>query len=143
MSHCPCAADAARAACAPYVAAIALAAAILSAGCATKLERPVAPFESKVIEVAPNTWYESCVTLLAGDRFLFSYLADPPMAFAIRRRIGNSMVSYLVRDLAREEGGIFFVPESNDYCLHWTPAAAEVTWPTLLRYTIKLNEAKR
>ena len=61
------------------------------------------------------------------------------MAFSIRRHIGSSNVSYIVRDLAREEGGIFFVPETQDYCLHWTPSPVEVTWPTLLRYDVRLN----
>ena len=112
---------------------------LLVAACATKIDRPVDPFESKVIEIAPNAWYESCVSLQAGDKLIFSYVADPPLAFSIRRHIGNSDVSYIVRDLAREEGGIFFVPESQDYCLHWTPPAVEVTWPTLLRFNIRLN----
>ena len=117
----------------------AIAAAFLLAACATKLERPIEPFASKVIEIAPNAWYERCIALQSGDRLLFSYVVDPPMAFSIRRHIGSSNVSYIVRDPAREEGGIFFVPETQDYCLHWTPSPVDVTWPTLLRYDVRLN----
>lgn len=116
--------------------------AVLLSGCATTLERPVDPFESKTIEVAPNAWYESCVTLAKADRLLFSYTTDPPTTFSIRRHMGNADVSYLVRDSAREDGGIFFVPESEVYCLHWQPRiAADVTWPTLLKYSIRLNNS--
>ena len=111
----------------------------LAAGCATTLERPFDAFDSKTIEIAPNAFYESCVTLEAGDRLLFSYVVDPAMTFSLRRHIGNADVSYVVRDAAREDGGIFFVPESNVYCLHWAPPAVEVTWPTLLKYSIHLN----
>ena len=114
--------------------------ALLLSGCAVTLERPVDPFESKTIEVAPNAWYESCVSLAKDDRLLFSYTADPAVTFSIRRRIGDASVSYLVRDRAREDSGIYFVAESADYCLHWQPLIAEdVTWPTLLRYSIRLN----
>ena len=116
--------------------------ATLLSGCAVTLERPVDPFESKTIEVAPNAWYESCVTLAKGDRLLFSYTADPPTTFSIRRHIGNAEVSYLVRERAREDSGIFFVAESEKYCLHWQPyITADVTWPTLLKYSIRLNNS--
>lgn len=116
--------------------------ATLLSGCAVTLERPVDPFESKTIEVAPNAWYESCVTLAKGDRLLFSYTADPPTTFSIRRHIGNAEVSYLVRERAREDSGIFFVAESEKYCLHWQPyITADVTWPTLLKYSIRLNSS--
>ena len=116
--------------------------ATLLSGCAVTLERPVDPFESKTIEVAPNAWYESCVTLAKGDRLLFSYTADPPTTFSIRRHIGNAEVSYLVRERAREDSGTFFVAESEKYCLHWQPyITADVTWPTLLKYSIRLNSS--
>ena len=118
-----------------------LGAALLS-GCAVTLERPVDPYESKTIEVAPNAWYESCVMLAKGDRLLFSYTADPPTTFSIRRHIGDADVSYLVRDRAREDSGIFFVAESEKYCLHWQPhITPDVTWPTLLKYSIRLNNS--
>lgn len=124
----------------PVLAAM-LGAALLG-GCAVTLERPVEPFQSKTIEVAPNAWYESCVTLAKGDRLLYSYTADPPVTLTIRRHIGNADVSYIVRDRAREDSGIFFVAESADYCLHWQPRIAEdVTWPTLLKYSIRLNNS--
>lgn len=121
---------------------LALAAVLWSAGCATNLERPVEPFESEVIEVAPNAWYQACLPLLAGDRLLFSYVADPPMAFAIQEQTDDATISYIMRDLAREEGGIFFVPRDQDYCLRWTPSPVEVEWPTLLRYSVRLNAPK-
>ena len=123
-------------------AVIAMLVAALLSGCATTLERPVDPFQSKTIEVAPNAWYESCVRLEKGDRLLFSYTADPPMSLSIRRHIGDADVSYIVRDPAREDSGIFFVAESESYCLHWQPRiAADVTWPTLLRYSVRLNNS--
>ena len=110
------------------------------AGCALTLERPVEPFQSDTIEVAPNAWFESCVFLDARDRLVYSYLSDPPTRFSIRRHIGNSDVSYVVRELAREDSGVFLVPETEEYCLRWTPVPSpEVTWPTLLRYSIRLN----
>lgn len=115
-----------------------LAIAGLVGGCAMTMERPVEPFQSETIEIAPNAFYESCVTLEAGDRLLFSYLADPPMAFSIRRYSDNASVSYVMRDLSRDESGIFFVPESHEYCLHWTPPPGEVSWPTLLKYNFRL-----
>lgn len=118
---------------------VAIAAAFVLAACAYTLDRPTEPFESEVIEVAPNAWYEACVALESGDKLLFSYVVDPPMSFALRRHFGESNISYVVRDFAREERGIFFVPESSDYCLHWTPPGTESPWPTLLRYSLRLN----
>src|SRR5437764_6909486 len=105
----------------PLGRALVLAAACGIAGCATTLERPVEPFQSETIEVAPNAWYESCVTLEKGDKLMFSYAVDPPMTLSIRRHIANADVSYLIRDPAREDSGIFFVPESHGYCLHCAP----------------------
>ena len=123
-------------------AVIAMLVAALLGACATTLERPVDTFQSKTIEVAPNAWYESCVRLEKGDRLLFSYTADLPLSLSIRRHIGDADVSYLVRDPAREDSGIFFVAESQTYCLHWQPRiAADVTWPTLLRYSVRLNNS--
>jgi hypothetical protein len=114
---------------------------LLLAACATRLERPVAPFESKVLELAPGAPYEACVNLEAGDRLLFSYKADPPMAFAILRHVGDATISYILRELSRDERGIFFVPLTEDYCLRWVPPPDDVPWPTLLRYNIHLNAA--
>jgi len=107
--------------------------------CATPLERPVEPYASKVLELAPGAPFESCVPLLAGDRLLFSYKADPPLAFAIVRHDGPAMISYVLRELSRDEGGIFFVPQTENYCLRWTPPPDDVPWPTLLRFTIHVN----
>jgi hypothetical protein len=112
---------------------------LLLAACATRLERPVAPFESNVLELAPGAPYETCVRLLAGERFFFSYLADPPMAFSIVRRAGDATLSYVLRELSRSESGVFFVPQTEDYCLRWAPPPEEVPWPTLLRFTVHLN----
>lgn len=112
---------------------------LLIAGCATPLERPLTPYTSAVIEVAPGAPYEKCLALRDGERLLFSYQADPPMSFAIRRRAGGATLSYVLRDLGREDSGIFFVPETESYCLYWQPASADSSWPTLLRYSIQLN----
>lgn len=112
---------------------------LILAACAMRLERPVSPFESKVLELAPGAPYETCVPLLVGDRLFFTYKADPPMAFSILRRAGNATLSYVLRDLARDEGGIFFVPQTEDYCLRWVPPPDDVPWPTLLRFTVRLN----
>jgi hypothetical protein len=118
------------------------AACLLLAACATKIERQALPFESPVIEVAPGAAYERCVRLEAGERLLFSYRVDPPMSFAIRRQSGNATLSFLLREKSREESGIFLVPETEDYCLHWAPDNTEATWPTLLRFDIRANPSQ-
>jgi hypothetical protein len=112
---------------------------LLLAACSTRLERPVTPFESTVLELAPGAPYETCTRLLAGDRLFFSYKADPPLAFSIVRRAGDATISYVLRDLSRDEGGVFFVSQTEDYCLRWTPPPDEVPWPTLLRFDVRLN----
>jgi hypothetical protein len=112
---------------------------LLLAACATRLERPIAPFESKVLELAPGAPFETCVHLLAGERLFFSYKADPPMAFSILRRAGGATLSYLLREPARDEDGVFFVSQTEDYCLRWVPLPDDVPWPTLLRFTAHLN----
>ena len=112
---------------------------LILAACAIRLDRPVAPFESKVLELAPGATYETCVPLLAGDRLFFTYKADPPMAFSILRRTGNATISYLLREFARDEGGVFFAPRTEEYCLHWVPPPDEVPWPTLLRFNVRLS----
>jgi hypothetical protein len=109
-------------------------------GCATPIGRQQLPFESPVIEVAPGAPYERCVQLAAGDRLYFAYRADPPMSFALRRgEDAAGIVSYVVRDAAREETGLFVVPESGGYCLHWRPVDANAPWPTLLRFEMRLT----
>ena len=113
--------------------------AVLACGCASRLERPLMPYESKVIEVAPSAPYETCVPLQAGDRFFFTFKADPPMAFSIVRRTEGATISYILRDLSRDESGVFLVPHSETYCLLWVPPPEEVWWPTLLRFTVRLN----
>jgi hypothetical protein len=112
------------------------------AACATTpIERARLPFESPTIEIAPGAPYERCVRLEEGDRLYFSYRVDPPMSFAIRRQSGTATVSFVVRDASRDDAGIFFVPETQDYCLHWEPSIADAPWPTLLRFEIRLNTA--
>jgi hypothetical protein len=112
---------------------------LLVAACAARLERPLAPFESTVLELAPGVPYETCVHLLAGERLFFSYKADPPMAFSILRRAGDATLSYVLRELSRDEGGVFFVPQAEDYCLRWVPLSDDGPWPTLLRFNVRLN----
>jgi len=113
-------------------------------GCATvRIERERLPFSSPVIEVAPGAPYERCVRLESGERLYFSYKADPPMSFAIRREVRGAILSYLVVDASRDEDGVFPVGQTEDYCLHWEPAAVDVPWPTLLRFELTLNRAKR
>ncbi|MEO8133320.1 MAG: hypothetical protein ABI831_05030 [Betaproteobacteria bacterium] len=118
-----------------------LASCLLMAACATPLDRPLTPYTSRVIEVAPGAPYEKCVPLQTGDRLLFSYQADPPMSFGILRRVGDATLSYILRDASREDSGIFFVAAAENYCLHWDPVATDTIWPTLLRFTIQLNQA--
>ena len=109
-------------------------------GCATPIGRQQLPFESPVIEVAPGAPYERCVELTAGDRLYFAYRADPPMSFGLRRgEDAAAIVSYVVRDAAREETGLFVVPESGQYCLHWKPVDVDAPWPTLLRFEMRLT----
>ena len=112
---------------------------MLAAACATRLERPLVPFESGVLELAPGAPYETCVHLLAGDRLFFSYKADPPMSFSILRRTGNATLSYLLREMSRDEGGVFLVAQTEDYCLQWVPPPDDVPWPTLLRFSVRLR----
>ena len=120
--------------------ALLVAAISLSIGaCSTTIKRESLPFESPVIEVAPAAPYERCVQLEAGERLLFSYRADLPMSFAIRRLSGTAMLSFLVRDASRDDSGIFIVPQTENYCMHWTPADENVPWPTLLRFELRIN----
>lgn len=112
---------------------------LLIGACATPLERPLTPYTSAVIDIAPGVPYEKCLALQGGDRLLFSYQADPPMSFAIRRHSGGATLSYVLRDMGREDNGIFFVHETENYCLYWQPASTDTIWPTLLRFTIQLN----
>jgi hypothetical protein len=122
-----------------WIAASLVAASLIVGACATPIGRQALPFESPVIEVAPGAPYQRCVHLETGDRLFFKYSADPPMGFSIRRESGGAIVSFVLRDAAREESGIFAVPQSQDYCLHWTPVNADVPWPTLLRFELRLN----
>jgi hypothetical protein len=108
-------------------------------GCATPITRQQLPFESPVIEVAPGAPYERCIQLAAGDRLYFNYRADPPMSFALRRDEEAAVVAYVVRDAAREDAGLFSVPDGKKYCLHWEPLDRNVPWPTLLRFELRLT----
>jgi hypothetical protein len=62
------------------------------------------------------------------------------MSFAILRRDGEAILSYVVRDASREDAGVFPVVEEKDYCLRWEPGTRDVPWPTLLRYEIRLTQ---
>jgi hypothetical protein len=121
--------------------ALALATAIF-AGCATEIDRADLPFTSPVVEVAPGAPYQRCVRLDAGERLFFSYRTDPPMSFAIQRQSSNATVSFVVREASRDESGIFLVPQSEEYCFHWSPVNVDVPWPTLLRFELRVTTPK-
>ena len=108
-------------------------------GCATPITRDQLPFASPTIELAPGASYERCIRLSAGDRLYFNYRADPPMSFALRRDEEAAVVAYVVRDAAREDAGLFSVPESKQYCLRWEAIDRNAPWPTLLRYELRLT----
>jgi hypothetical protein len=123
------------------LAPLAIAVALVS-GCATEIERSALPFTSPVIEVAPGAPYQRCLRLEQGERLFFSYRADPAMSFAIRRESGSATVSFVVREASRDEFGIFLVPQTADYCLHWTPVNVDVPWPTLLRFELRTTASQ-
>ena len=113
---------------------------VLAGGCATHIERQSLPFASPVIELAPGAGYQRCVRLESGERLFFSYRADPPMSFAIRRQSDTAIVSFVLREPSRDESGVFVVPESLDYCLLWSPVNANAPWPTLLRFELRVGK---
>ena len=61
------------------------------------------------------------------------------MSFALRRDEETAVVAYVMRDAAREDAGLFTVPESRNYCLRWDPVDRNAPWPTLLRFELRLT----
>jgi hypothetical protein len=112
-------------------------AALAVAACATATLNTGEPKSVAGYALPPYGFYEECARLAPGDRVDYSFAASEPVAFDIRYRAGNAVVSPLTRDATHGDAGLFMPPLAEDYCLRWEAGPAGA----LIDYRIRVRPA--
>ncbi len=78
----------------------------------------------KEFAIAPYEIHEECMTLVAGTRIDYRFESRMPIYFDIRYREGRAIISTISREDASAAAGVFTVPRSHRYCVHWEAGRA-------------------
>ncbi len=105
------------------VLAVALAAALGSAACATAPDRLDAPKVVAGLEIAPYAVHEECVVLLAGQRIGYLFRAVAPVAFNLHFHDGNAVIEPISSVQTQGESGEFTADRDQIHCLMWEAGA--------------------
>ncbi len=100
-------------------------AALLAAltACASAPGRLEAPKVVSGVQIAPFATVEECLSLEAGERIDFRFVAHPPVAFNVHFHEGNAVIMPLTRDGATSESGDFTADRKEVHCLAWEAGA--------------------
>jgi len=93
------------------------------AGCAGGPPRLDAPMAAFNVDLAPYASHEVCFAMRVGERFGYVFEARVPVAFSIRYREQEAVISPISRDSTREESGDFTADQDQTYCLVWQAGA--------------------
>lgn len=103
--------------------ALALAAALGTAACATAPDRLEVPKVVVGLDLAPYAVYEECVLLQAGQRIGYLFRAAAPLAFNIHFHDGNAVIEPVSAASTQDESGEFSADRDQTYCLMWEAGA--------------------
>jgi hypothetical protein len=103
--------------------AIALAAALAVAACATPPDTLDAPKVVVGLEISPYAMYEECVVLQAGRRVGYLFRATVPVSFNVHFHDGNAVIEPISVASTQGESGEFEADRDQTYCLMWEAGA--------------------
>jgi hypothetical protein len=87
--------------------------------CATETIQPGTPREITGLPINPFELHEECVQMGPGDRLVYRFKAQRPVAFNIHYHEGKTVIMPVSRDATMEEDGTFRPLAAQDYCLMW------------------------
>ena len=99
---------------------IAVALAVLAAGCATDGGDNVKHTQA----LAPYAMHEDCARLAVGDRVVYAFRSDAALDFNIHYQDGAAVVEPITRQGITEDAGVYAPPLAHRYCLMWEAGAA-------------------
>jgi hypothetical protein len=105
----------------------ALLGALLAAGCATTAVDPTQPTSVREHAMSPYVVHEECRRVGIGERIEYWFTSTFPVDFNIHYHESGAVVMPIVRDKAREDGGVFVARIAQDYCLMWEAGPAGTT----------------
>jgi hypothetical protein len=103
--------------------AVALAAALGVAACATPPGTLDAPKIVVGLEISPYAVYEECVVLQAGRRVGYLFRATVPVAFNVHFHDGNAVIEPISVASTQGQSGEFEADRDQTYCLMWEAGA--------------------
>jgi hypothetical protein len=118
---------------------VALAAAVLAAGCATGPKWPEAPLSIVGHPLPPYEIHEECARLAAGDKLEFAFESSESVHFNVHYHEGKSVLMPITRDGTHGEAGIFPVALAQDYCAMWEAGPAGA----LIDYRLRIRRSGR
>jgi hypothetical protein len=125
--------DAVRRACCFCALAVAVSA------CASETIRPGTPREVTGQRINPFELHEECVHLTPGDRIVYRFEAQRPVAFNIHYHEGKTVIMPVSRDDVTNDDGTFRPLVAHEYCLMWEAGREGA----ILDYRILLNRGQR
>ena len=93
--------------------------AIAVSACATESIQPGTPREVTGYRIAPFELHEECMQMGPGDRLVYRFTAQRPVAFNIHYHEGKTVIMPVSRDDTTGEDDTFRPLAAHDYCLMW------------------------
>ena len=113
--------------------------AIAVSACATESIQPGTPREVTGLRINPFELHEECMQMSPGDRLVYRFTAQRPVAFNIHYHEGKTVIMPVSRDDTTAEDGTFRPLAAQDYCLMWEAGREGA----VLDYRILLNRGQR
>jgi hypothetical protein len=107
--------------------------------CAGETIRPGIPREVTGQRINPFELHEECMQMVPGDRLVYRFAAQRPVAFNIHYHEGKSVILPVSRDDVTADDGTFRPLVAQDYCLMWEAGREGA----ILEYRILLNRGQR
>jgi hypothetical protein len=91
--------------------------AIAVTACATESIQPGTPREVTGFRINPFELHEECMRMAPGDRLVYRFTAQRPVAFNIHYHEGKTVIMPVSRDDTTAEDDTFRPLAAHDYCL--------------------------
>lgn len=99
--------------------ALALALALLLAGCAGETLVAAAPRVADDLPIAPYEVHEECARLADGDRLDYRFESRAPVTFNLYYVDNNSFLAPISRENVTADAGVYLARTARRYCLRW------------------------
>ena len=102
-----------------FPSALAIAIAVSACACATESIQPGTPREVTGLRINPFELHEECMPMGPGDRLVYRFTAQRPVAFNIHYHEGKTVIMPVSRDETTADDDTFRPLAAHDYCLMW------------------------